>query len=100
MDKHEAAMIRAEEADRILNSAVFGAAFDEVKAALFKTWAELPTSDSENARDLHRRLKCLDQVKRALEEHIRTGKLVQKEIEGRAKRPLSFQSVRNAFTRS
>lgn len=99
MDKFELAVVRAEDADRILNSGVFTAAFDDVKAALFKTWAELPTSDTENARDLHRRLKCMDQVRRALEEHIRTGKLVQKEIEGRAKRPLSFQSVRNAFTK-
>jgi hypothetical protein len=94
MDKHELAVIRAEEADRILSSQVFGAAFDDVRAALFKTWAELPTGDTENARDIHRRLKCLDQVKRALEEHVKTGKLAAREIEGRSR---LAQSVRNAF---
>ena len=34
MDKFELAAVRAEEADRILNSGVFTAAFDDVKAAL------------------------------------------------------------------
>lgn len=97
MDKLELAAVRAEEAERVLNSQVFSAAFEDIRAALVKTWAELPTSDTENARDIHRRLKCLDQVKRALEEHIRSGKLAQIEIEGRQKRPLSFQGVRNAF---
>lgn len=89
MDRLELAVVRSEEAERVLNSTVFSEAFESVRAALFKTWAELPTADTENARDLHRRLKCLDQVKRALEEHIATGKLARKEIEGRSSR-LSF----------
>jgi len=99
MDRIELAIVRSEEASRILGSELFTRAFEDVRAALFKTWAELPTGDTENAKDIHRRLKCLDQVKRALEEHVRSGKLAQKEIEGRDKRPFSFQSVKNAFTR-
>lgn len=94
MDKRELAVIRADEADRILNSQVFSAAFDDVRAALLKTWTELPTGDTENARDIHRRIKCLDQVKRALQEHVKTGKLAVKEIEGRTR---LAQGVRNAF---
>lgn len=94
MDKIERSVVRADEAERVLASVVFSEAFDAVKAGILATWAELPTADSENARDLHRRLKCLEQVKRALEEHIRTGKLARKEIEGRTSRFSSLMGRR------
>ena len=100
MDRLELATMRADEADRIINSEVFKAAFDDVKAAILSTWADLPTADTENAKDLHRRLKCLEQVKRALVEHVATGKLAKKEIEGRTSRALSLHGLRNALSRN
>lgn len=96
MDKHELAVNRGEEASRVLNSEVFGQAFADVRAALLKTWETLPTSDSEDARDIHRRLKCLSDVRKALEYHVSTGKLAQKELSAREK----LQRALGRFTNS
>lgn len=89
MDRLELAGVRAEEALRVLNSEVFTQAFADTRQALMNTWASLDTTDDkygEFARDIHRKIKCLDSVKRCLEEHIKSGKLAQVEIEGRKKR--------------
>lgn len=83
MDKHEQAVARAEEAQRLMASPMFTQAFDDTRTALLEAWAALPDVNSEQARDIHRRLKCLESVKRCIETHISTGKLAQKEIEGR-----------------
>jgi len=80
MDKHEAAMQRGEEASRILNSELFTRAFEDVRTALLKQWEQMPVGDTEDAQDIHRRLKCLQQVKTALVEHIRTGRMAEKEL--------------------
>jgi hypothetical protein len=98
MDKHELAVIRGEEASRILKSEVFAQAFADVRAGYLKTWEGLPTSDGENARDIHRRLKCLTDVKKALEYHIDTGKLAQKELTGREKAGQVIRRTLNHFT--
>jgi hypothetical protein len=89
MDRLEQSSIRAEEASRILNSEMFGQAFADTRQALMNTWAALDTTDeryAEFAKDLHRKIKCLDSVRRCLEVHIDTGKLAAKEIDGREKR--------------
>lgn len=102
MDKQELAVLRGDEAQRILNSSVFESAFNDTREALTNTWAALDTTDAryaEFARDIHRKIKMLDSVKRCLAEHITTGKLSQKSIEAATKRPLSFNGVRNAFNR-
>ena len=83
MDKHETQIQRAEEAQRLLTSPMFTKAFDDTRAGILAAWADLPTSDTDNARDLHRMLKCLDRVRRCLEVHVDTGKLAAKELEGR-----------------
>ena len=98
MDKHEAAVARGEEASRVLNSEVFNQAFADVRAALVKTWESLPTSDAENARDIHRRLKCLDDVKKALKYHISTGNMAQKELSAREKAGRVIRRTLNHFT--
>ncbi len=98
MDKHELAVKRGEEASRVLNSEVFGQAFADVRAALLKTWETLPTSDAENARDIHRRLKCLTDVRKSLEYHISTGKLAQKEVSAREKAGQVIRRTLNHFT--
>ncbi len=102
MDKHELAVMRGEEAERILGSAVYAEAFNDVRAALLNTWAALDTTEeryAEFAKDLHRRVKCLDAVRSALTERISTGKINQKTIEAGIKRPSTFANVKNAFTR-
>ena len=85
MDKLERQIVNAEEAQQLLNNTMLQTAFAETRQAILETWAALPTSDTENARDLHRRLKMLDSVKRCLQEHVTTGKLANREIEGRQK---------------
>lgn len=84
MNKHEAAMAAGEEAQRILNSPVFTQAFDDVRAALLKQWEETPTdlASRETCIDIHRRLKCLADIRKAMDYRIQTGKLAQKELSG------------------
>lgn len=90
MDRLELATVRAEEARQLVANPMFEAAFNDTRAALLETWAKLPNPDDAHAKDLHRMVKCLEKVKRCLEEHITTGKLAVKEIEGRKKRLFSF----------
>lgn len=85
MNKHDAAIAAGEEAHRILNSPAFTQAYDDVRAALLKQWEETPTADSETAVDIHRRLKCLSDIRRAMEYRITNGKLAQKELTAREK---------------
>lgn len=85
MDKQAQAVQRGEEADRLLNSEMFQRAFTDTRRAILDTWATLPTSEKENAYDLHRMVKCLDRVRHCLEKHIETGKLAKHEIEGRGR---------------
>lgn len=85
MDKHEAAVARGEEALRILGSPVFQASFDAVREAYLKQWESMPTADTEDARDLHRRLKCLKDVHTALNEHVKSGRIAQRELSMREK---------------
>lgn len=85
MDKQEFAVMRAEEAKRLLESTLFSQAFDDTRKAILEAWASLPTSDKENARDLHRMVMCLSKVRKCLEEHIASGKIAQKQIEAVAR---------------
>lgn len=80
MIDHEKQIQRGEEASRILNSQVFADAFENVRLAYVRTWEGLPTADVENAQDVHRRLKALADVRKALETHVQTGKLAQKAL--------------------
>lgn len=91
MDKFELAALRAEQAKQLEANPLFSKAFDDTRTAIMQTWAGLPTSDTENARDLHRMLKCLDKVKHCIQVHIDTGKIAEKEIQGREKRLFSFK---------
>ena len=91
MDKFELAALHAEQAKQLQANPLFAQAFDETKQAIMQTWASLPTSDTDNARDLHRMLKCLDRVKHCIQVHIDTGKIADKEIQGREKRLFSFK---------
>lgn len=83
MDKLEVSVIRAEEAKRLIESPMFSQAFDDTREALLEAWAGLDNPNSDHAKDLHRMVKCLEKVRKCMEEHIQTGKIAQKEIEGR-----------------
>lgn len=89
MDRLELATMRAAQAEQLKANPLFDLAFADTRKAIMETWAALPVSDTENAKDLHRMLKCLDRVKRCLEVHIETGKLAEHEIKGREKRGLN-----------
>ena len=86
MDKLELATMRAAQAEQLKANPLFQSAFEDTRAGILETWAALPTSDTDNAKDLHRMLKCLERVKRCIDVHIDTGKLAKIEIEGRKKR--------------
>ena len=83
MDRIELATHRAEQAQALLNNEMFGQAFADTRTALLEAWAALPDVNSEQARDIHRRIKCLESVRKCIETHVTTGKLAQKELEGR-----------------
>ena len=85
MDKHEEAVRRAAEADAIVSSPLFARAFDDTRAAILNALASLDNVRDDKARDLHAMVKALDKVKRCLQEHITSGQIAQKEIEGRSK---------------
>lgn len=89
MDKLETAMLRAAQAEQLQGNPLYAQAFTDTRAAILETWAALPVSDTDSAKDLHRMLKCLERVKRCLDVHIDTGKLAEREIKGREKRSLN-----------
>lgn len=84
MDKRELQVMRGEQAKQLQANPVFEQAFADTRAAILEVWAAMPTSDTESAKDLHRMLKCLDRVRKCVQTHIDTGKLAQKEIDGRS----------------
>jgi hypothetical protein len=83
MDRLETAVMRAEQARQVLDNPLFEQAFVDIRAACLEAWAKSPRAESEHAKDLHRMVECLDTVKRCLKTHIDTGKLANREIEGR-----------------
>ena len=103
MEKAEYQALKGEEASRILSSDVFTQAFEDVRQALLKQWEELPTADKDTAYDIHRRLKCLGDIKTALTVRIQTGKLIEAKIAKAEKMSAlqkfgKFVNRNNAFT--
>lgn len=91
MDRLELAVVRGEQAQAVKNNPIFDQAFADTRRGILEAWAQLDTSESERAKDLHRMLKCLDRVRKCVETHIDTGKIAQKEIDGRALRLNPFR---------
>jgi len=98
MDKHEAIAARADEAQRILNSLLFNDIFDGIRRRYVEEWAELSThkaEDLELGRDIHRRVKCLDDVRAVLISCINAGKVLQKEQSMREKALAGTKNLMN-----
>lgn len=85
MDKHEAAVLRGEEAERLLNSPMLSQAFVDVRKGIQDLWAQTNTKDEKTLQELHLMVKLVDRVEKCLLQHVATGKLSQHEIEGRKK---------------
>ena len=91
MDKLELAVVRGEQAQALQSNPMYVQAFEDTRKAILETWASLDTSDKERARDLHRMLKCLERVRKCIDVHVDTGRLANREIEGRANRLNPFR---------
>jgi hypothetical protein len=86
MDKSDQLVMRAEQAVQVLENPLFAQAFADTRTGIMEAWAKLPPSEErkgEYAQDLHRMIRCLAHVEKCLVEHINTGKLAQKQIEGK-----------------
>jgi hypothetical protein len=91
MDRIELAVMRGAQAEQLKANPLFEQAFADTRKGVLEAWAQLDTSATDDAYDLHRMLKMLDRVRRCIEVHIDTGKLAQKEIEGRKQRLNPFR---------
>lgn len=86
MNDKEQAILRAEQAHQLINNPMFEQAFKDTRNGIMEAWASLDSGDArkgEHAANLHNMVKCLDKVHRALKEHITTGRLASREIEGK-----------------
>ena len=86
MDKLESAVVRGEEAERLVNSPLFIQAFEDTRKGIQEAWAKTNTKDKDTQQELHLMVKLIDRLQACLTEHIETGKIAQREIEGRRKR--------------
>lgn len=89
-------IVDAEEAARLINSAMFQEAFKDMRMQLFEELAKAPVRDTEGLQLLVSSVKVLDGIKTRLEHRISTGKLAAVQIERREKASLMSNFLRKA----
>ena len=80
MDKLQQEINRSDEAKRILDSEVFQAAEQGVRAAIMHKWATSPIADREGQHELRLMLKLLDDLMLNFKAALNDGVLARVEI--------------------
>jgi len=78
-------MARAAQAERLLQNELLQDAFNAVKAKYEKDWQGSKLDDVNKRERCFMALRALDDVLKALETHIVTGKLAKAEVARKAK---------------
>lgn len=81
-------MSRGAKAEALLNDEIFKDALDSVEKAIVDKWRDSPVMDKDGQHELRLMLKAFLDVKKNIEEHVRTGKLATAQFneESRLKR--------------
>jgi hypothetical protein len=78
-------MARAAQAQRLLEDRVFQDAFNAVKAKYEADWINSRLDDEKKRERCFLAMRALDDIRRAIESHVVTGKLAKAEVKAKAK---------------
>jgi len=84
LDRAEVAILRGEQAQRLLDDPILADAFATIEQEYIEQWQNSPARDAEGREKLYMMLKLLQRVKGHLSQVVDTGKLEKATLVQRA----------------